>query len=78
MSRYGYKCEDCGSEFEIERSIKQYDRHKKQTCNQCQGNNVNRTVELPAVHFGPGFFKDGYESAKNIKKSTSETSDDGD
>ena len=45
MSRYGYKCADCGSEFEIECSIKQYDRHKKQTCNQCQGNNVNRIIE---------------------------------
>ena len=78
MARYGYKCLDCGNEFEIERSIKQYDRHKKQACNQCQGSNVNRTVELTSVHFGRGFFKDGYESAKNIKTSTSETSDNGD
>ena len=77
MSWYGYRCGDCGSEFEIECSIKQYDRHKKQTCNQCKSDNVNRTVELTSVHFGPGFFKDGYESAKNIKTSTSETSDDG-
>ena len=67
MSWYGYRCGDCGSEFEIECSIKQYDRHKKQTCNQCQGNNVNRTIELTPVHYGPGFFKDGYESAKNVK-----------
>ena len=78
MARYGYKCSDCGSEFEIECSIKQYDRRKKQTCNKCQGSNVNRMVELASVHFGRGFFKDGYQSAKNIKTSTSETSDDGD
>jgi putative FmdB family regulatory protein len=78
MARYGYKCLDCGNEFEIELSIKQYDRHKKQACNQCQGSNVNRMVELASVHFGRGFFKDGYQSAKNIKTSTSETSDDGD
>ena len=45
---------------------------------QCQSDNVNRTIELTAVHFGPGFFKDGYESAKNVKTETSETSDDGD
>ena len=67
MSWYGYRCADCGNEFEIQCSIKQYDRHKKQTCNQCQGSNVNRTIELTPVHYGPGFFKDGYESAKNVK-----------
>jgi len=78
MARYGYECLDCGNEFVIECSIKQYDRYKKQTCNQCQGNNVDRTIELAAVHFGRGFFKDGYESVKNIKTSTSETSDNGD
>ena len=81
MARYGYKCLDCDNEFEIECSIKQYDRHKKQMCNQCKSNNVDRTVELTAVHLGRGFFKDGYESAKNVKTSTSETSetsDDGD
>jgi len=75
MARYGYKCLDCGSKFEIECSIKQYDRHKKQVCNQCQGSNVNRTVELTAVHFGRGFFKDGYESVKNIETSTSDNGD---
>jgi len=52
--------------------------HISITCNQCQGNNVDRTIELAAVHFGRGFFKDGYESVKNIKTSTSETSDNGD
>ena len=78
MARYGYKCLDCDNEFEIECSIKQYDRHKKQMCNQCKSNNADRTVELTAVHFGRGFFKDGYESAKNVKTSTSETADDGD
>ena len=78
MARYGYECLDCGNGFVIECSIKQYDRHKKQTCNQCQGNNVDRTIESTAVHFGRCFFKDGYESVKNIKTSTSETSDNGD
>ena len=78
MARYGYRCLDCGNEFVIECSIIHYDRHKKQTCNQCQGNNVDRTIEKSAIHFGPGFFKDGYESAKNVKTETSETSDDGD
>ena len=78
MARYGYRCLDCDNEFEIQCSIIHYDMHKKQTCNQCQGNNVDRTIEKSAIHFGPGFFKDGYESAKNIKTSTSETSDNGD
>ena len=78
MARYGYRCLDCGNEFVMECSIKQYDGHKKQTCKECQSDNVNRTIELTAVHFGPGFLKDGYESAKNVKTSTSETSDDGD
>ena len=50
-------------------SIKQYNPREKVYCPNC-GEEVRRTIEQVGVSFGKGFFRDGYESAKNVKTPT--------
>ena len=71
MPLYEYRCGSCTFSLEVEKSIKEYDRHQKYYCPDC-GTALDRILTAPAIHFGAGFFKDGYESAKNVKKSTSD------
>ena len=71
MSLYEYECASCTFSLEVEKSIKEYDRSQKYYCPDC-GTTLDRILTAPAIHFGAGFFKDGYESAKNVKKSTSD------
>jgi len=69
MSLYEYRCAQCTFYLEVEKSIKEYDRGQKYYCPDCD-TALDRILTAPAIHFGAGFFKDGYESAKNVKKST--------
>tara|TARA_B100001989_G_C24333081_1_gene361058 strand:- start:383 stop:607 length:225 start_codon:yes stop_codon:yes gene_type:complete len=70
MPTYDFICEKCGNAFEIKVSIDQYDRDKKQNCPKCGiSDNVRRSFTPPAIKFGAGFFKDGYQSAKNVQQS---------
>ena len=55
-------------------SIKKYDPKEKRYCPNC-GIQVKRKIELVGISFGKGFFRDGYESAKNVKTPTTETGD---
>ena len=71
MSLYEYRCVRCTFSLEVEKSIKEYDRGQKYYCPDCD-TALDRILTAPAIHFGAGFFKDGYESAKNVKKSTSD------
>lgn len=66
---YPFVCEDCNSEFEIKLSLKEYENKRNNlTCEKCSG--ILKRVFIPVgVSFGPGFFKDGYESAKNVRRS---------
>jgi predicted nucleic acid-binding Zn ribbon protein len=52
-------------------SIKEYDPKKEKYCPSC-GTKVRRKIETVGVSFGKGFFRDGYESAKNVKTSNSD------
>ena len=54
---------------EVEMSMKEYSSKLKYNCPNC-GTQVKRVITAPAIHFGAGFFKDGYESAKNVKTPT--------
>ena len=70
MPTYDFICEKCEETFEIKVSIKDYDRYRKQSCPKCKSpDNVRRNFTPPAIKFGAGFFKDGYQSAKNVQQS---------
>ena len=70
MPTYDFICEKCGETFEVKVYIKDYNRYKKQNCPKCNTpDNVRRNFTPPAIKFGAGFFKDGYQSAKNVQQS---------
>tara|TARA_Y100000034_G_scaffold84606_1_gene101473 strand:+ start:836 stop:1000 length:165 start_codon:yes stop_codon:yes gene_type:complete len=50
-------------------SIKKYNPKEKVHCSNC-GVEMKRKIESVGISFGKGFFRDGYESAKNVKTST--------
>jgi len=77
MPTYTFSCATCENGFDQALTLKEYDRFKnegedqlKVKCPKCREYYaVVRTYEsAPGVHFGKGFFKDGYESAKNVIK----------
>ena len=69
MPQYDYVCDHCTFYLGVKKSIKEYDRHQKYWCPNC-GAELRRVITPVAVHFGKGFFRDGYESAKNVKTPT--------
>ena len=71
MPVYEYQCEKCSYNLVVMMSMKEYSYKLKYKCPNC-GTQVKRVITAPAIHFGAGFFKDGYESAKNVKKSTTD------
>ena len=71
MAEYEYKCEECDYVLTVKMSMKEYSSKLKYDCPKC-GTQVRRVITASPVHFGAGFFKDGYESAKNVKKSTTD------
>lgn len=69
MPTYDFVCDECEYRFEISISIKDYDRCDKQKCPKCNKNTHTRRSFSPVgVTFGKGFFKDGYQSAKNVSR----------
>ena len=69
MPEYTWVCEGCTFYLTKKMSIKQYNPREKVYCPNC-GEEVRRTIEQVGVSFGKGFFRDGYESAKNVKTPT--------
>ena len=70
MRPYDFICESCDEIFEIQTSIRDYDKYNKQICPKCKSTkNVRRHYTAPGIKFGAGFFKDGYQSAKNVQQS---------
>ena len=67
MAKYEYQCEKCSYVLTVVMSIKKYSSRLKYNCPNCDAP-VKRIITAPAVHIGAGFFEDGYESAKNVKK----------
>ena len=63
---YEFKCETCNHEFEIQCMVSEYDKYKKQSCPKCKSKKVNRVISPVSISFGRGFFKDGYDSVKNL------------
>ncbi len=55
MPAYEYVCKDCGKEFTVFLSIKEYEEHPKIKCPHCNSDHVERAIS--------GFF------AKTSKKS---------
>ena len=78
MPNYTFSCPACKKGFEHSLTFEQYGRFREQLsyqhdvkCPKCKMfYNVIRTYEgkPPGLKFGPGFFKDGYESAKNVTR----------
>tara|TARA_R110000851_G_scaffold327964_1_gene498087 strand:+ start:773 stop:994 length:222 start_codon:yes stop_codon:yes gene_type:complete len=71
MPTYVFGCDECKDEFEITCSIKEYKKYilpKKCDTLECAGA-IRRLFTPVGIAFGPGFFKDGYESAKNVRRS---------
>ena len=69
MPEYTWVCEGCTFHLTKKMSIKQYNPREKVYCPNC-GEEVKRTIEQVGISFGKGFFRDGYESAKNVKTPT--------
>ncbi|MBT7349878.1 hypothetical protein HN803_03730 [candidate division WWE3 bacterium] len=77
MPTYTWTCTTCKNNFDKALTFKEYDRVKENGNNQylvkcpdcAQYFSVTRTYEgAPGIRFGKGFFKDGYESAKNVTR----------
>ena len=78
MPNYTFMCVTCDVDIEQSLSLKEYDMFQEQKkyqhavqCPKCsQYYDVVRTYsgKSPGIKFGPGFFKDGYDSAKNITR----------
>ena len=73
MPEYRWECDQCTYQLTKTMSIKKYDPKEKRYCPNC-GTQVRRTIEQVGLSFGKGFFRDGYELAKNVKTNT-ETAD---
>tara|TARA_Y100000310_G_scaffold97981_1_gene95648 strand:+ start:3636 stop:3857 length:222 start_codon:yes stop_codon:yes gene_type:complete len=71
MPVYNWVCDGCTFHLTETMSIKEYDPKKEKYCPNC-GTKVRRKIEVVGVSFGKGFFRDGYESAKNVKTSNSD------
>ena len=69
MAQYEYRCKNCDYFLTVVMSIKEYSSKFKYDCPNC-GTPVKRIITAPAVHFGAGFFKDGYESVKNLSSNS--------
>ena len=74
MPIYEWTCDQCTYQLTETMSIKKYDPKEKRYCHSC-GTQVRRKIEPVGISFGKGFFRDGYESAKNVKTPTTETGD---
>ena len=69
MGVYEWGCDQCTYQLTKRMSIKEYDSKEKVYCPSC-GAKMRRKIENVGISFGKGFFRDGYESAKNVKTST--------
>jgi len=69
MPTYDFVCDKCDTVFEKTIALKDYDSGGKQTCPKCgEINKVRRYYTAPGIKFGKGFFKDGYQSAKDVNR----------
>ena len=69
MPEYNWLCEGCTYKVTKRMSITKYNPREKVYCPNC-GEEVRRIIEQVGLSFGKGFFRDGYESAKNVKTNT--------
>ena len=69
MPEYTWICDGCSYNFTKSMSIKQYNPKEKVYWPNC-GTETRRKIEQVGLSFGKGFFRDGYESAKNVKTNT--------
>ena len=69
MPEYTWICDGCPYHLTERMSIKEYNPREKKYCPNC-GTEVRRKIEQVGLSFGKGFFRDGYESAKNVKTNT--------
>ena len=74
MPIYEWTCDQCSYQLTETMSIKKYNPKEKRYCPSC-GTQVRRKIEPVGISFGKGFFRDGYERAKNVKTPTTETGD---
>lgn len=65
MAVYEYECIQCTYQMSLTMSIKKFNPKEKRHCPNC-GTEVTRKISPVAISFGRGFFKDGYESVKNL------------
>jgi putative FmdB family regulatory protein len=69
MPEYSWVCEQCTHQMTKRISITKYNPREKVYCPNC-GTEARRKIEQVGLSFGKGFFRDGYESAKNVKTNT--------
>ena len=69
MPEYSWVCEQCTHQMTKRISITKYNPREKVYCPNC-GTEARRKIEQVGLSFGKGCFRDGYESAKNVKTNT--------
>ena len=69
MPEYTWICDGCTYHLTKSMSITKYNPKEKVYCPNC-GIETRRKIEQVALSFGKGFFRDGYESAKNVRTLT--------
>ena len=69
MPEYTWICNGCTHKITKKMSITKYNPKEQVYCPNC-GEKATRTIEQVGISFGKGFFRDGYQSAKNVKTTT--------
>ena len=69
MPEYEWVCDQCDYQITVTMSMKEYNPKEKRYCSNCN-EEVRRIISPVGISFGKGFYRDGYESAKNVKTPT--------
>ncbi|MGO8684127.1 MAG: FmdB family zinc ribbon protein [Thermoleophilia bacterium] len=76
MPIYEYRCEACGSSFEV---LQKFSDAAVETCELCGGGPVSKVLHPVAVHFkGSGFYTTDYGRSSQFRAAASKESDGGD
>lgn len=76
MPIYEYRCEACGSSFEV---LQKFSDAPIETCELCGGGPVSKVLHPVAVHFkGSGFYTTDYGRSSQFRAAASKENDGGD
>lgn len=68
MPNYQYTCFECDFTWERKKTLAEFEEKKTDPCPKC-GDECKQSYSAVGIKFGPGFFRDGYASAKTVTRS---------